>query len=198
MSLVIFIVIGYLLGSIPFGFLISKLKGIDIRKIGSGATGATNVGRALGLKYGLLIAILDILKAIIPTYLALRILFFDWQIALVALSPILGHIFPIWLNFKGGKGVASTLGVIFILFGREALLILIAIQIIVLIVFRMMSFASLSMASFLPLVIWLFSLSRVYFLLGLVLFILIWWAHRENLARIKEGKESKFKFKRTI
>ena len=107
------IIFGYLLGSIPFGYLISKTKGIDIRKVGSGAIGGTNVTRALGLKYGLLVAILDLLKGAIPVYLAIKFLVSDWQIVTVAISPVLGHIFPVWLGFKGGKGVATTLRILF-------------------------------------------------------------------------------------
>src|SRR4030042_4805848 len=115
------IIFGYLLGSIPSGYLVSKAKGMDIRKIGSGNIGGTNVIRALGFKWGLLVAILDILKGVIPVYLAMRFFFFDWQIALVALTPVLGHIFPVWLKFKGGKGVATTIAILFLLLNWKIL-----------------------------------------------------------------------------
>jgi len=197
-NLILLIILGYLLGSIPWGYLFCKVKGINIRQVGSGSTGGTNVSRALGMKVGILVGLLDVVKAVIPVYLAMRFLFFDWQIVLVALTPILGHIFPVWLNFKGGKGVASTFGVLFALLGWQAVLVLIFIQILVLISVKMMSFSSLTMASFIPVVALFFSNSLSFYILGLVLFVLIWWTHRENLQRIKEGRELKFKFKKTI
>ena len=197
MSKLIFLIIfGYFLGSIASGFLISKAKGIDIRKVGSGSIGGTNVSRALGLKWGLLVAVLDFLKGAIPVYLAIRFLVFDWQIALVALSPVLGHIFPVWLGFRGGKGMAATVGALFVLLGWKFILIWAFIFVLVLAIFQIMSFASLSTASLLPLVFWLSSFSFAYFFLGVVLAGLIWWAHRENLRRIKEGVEPKFKLKK--
>ena len=192
------IIFGYLLGSIPFGYLICKAKGIDIRKVGSGNIGGTNVIRALGLKWGLLVSMLDILKGAIPVYLAISFLSFDWQIASVAITPVLGHIFPVWLKFKGGKGVATTLGVLFVLLGWKIFLILITVWLLVLFVFQIMSFTNLLMASLFPMVFWLSFESLAYYIFSIFLVILIWWAHWENLQRIKEGKESKFKFKKTL
>jgi len=194
-NLILLIIFGYLLGSVPSGFLISKAKGVDIRKVGSGNIGGTNVVRAFGLKWGLLVAVLDVLKGVIPAYLATRFLFFNWQIASVALTPVLGHIFPFWIRFKGGKGVATTVGALFILLGWKLFLIWAFIFILVLLIFQIMSFTSLLMSSLFPLVFWLSSFSFAYFTLGWALFILIWWAHRENLKRIKEGIEPKFKLK---
>ena len=197
-NLILLIIFGYLLGSTPFGYLISKAKGIDIRKVGSGNIGGTNVIRAFGIKWGLLVVVLDILKAVIPVYLAIRILPLDWQIAACAITPILGHVFPIWLNFKGGKGVASTFGVLLILLGWQGLLVLILIQVLILASVKIMSFSSLTMASFIPLVICFFFYSLPFYVLGIALAVLIWWSHRENLIRIKEDREPKFRFKETI
>jgi len=198
LNLIFLIIFGYLLGSVPFSYLIPKAKGIDIRKVGSGNVGATNVIRALGLKFGLLATILDLLKAVIPVYLATRFLLFDWQIALVAITPVFGHIFPIWLNFRGGKGVGSTIGVLFILLGWERFLILLSIWLIVIAIFQIMSVASLLMSSLLPLFMAYFSYPLPYFFLVIALAVLIWWAHRENLQRIKEGIEPKLKFKKSL
>ena len=192
------IIFGYLLGSIPWGYLISKTKGIDIRKVGSGNIGGTNVIRALGTKWGLLVAILDLLKGVIPVYLAISFLVFDWQIASVAITPVLGHIFPVWLGFKGGKGVATTLGVLFIILEWKILLPFLLVWLLVLVVSQISSFSNLLMVSFLPLALWFSSFSLAYFILGLALFALIWWAHRENLKRIKEGREPKIKLKKSI
>jgi glycerol-3-phosphate acyltransferase PlsY len=189
---------GYLLGSIPSGYLISKRKGVDIRKVGSGNIGGTNVSRAFGLKWGVLVGILDVFKGIIPTYLAIAFLSSNWQIALAAVAPVLGHIFPVWLKFKGGKGVATTVGALFILLNKKYLLILLLIWLLVLIIFRIMSFASLSAASFIPLMLWNSFHSLNYLFLGFTLFLLIWWAHRENIKRIKNKTEPKFKFKKSL
>lgn len=196
-NLILLIIFGYFLGSIPWGLLISKVKGVDIRKVGSGNIGGTNVVRGLGLKWGLLAGILDVLKGMIPIFLAVKFLSFDWQIALVAVSPVLGHIFPVWLNFKGGKGVAATAGVLFVLLGWQKFLILILIWLLVLALFQIMSFTNLLLVAFLPLIFWFSSFSLAYFILGLALFALIWWTHRENIRRLKEGKEPKFKLKKT-
>lgn len=204
--MVIFLIIfGYLLGSIPSGLLISKAKGIDIRKVGSGNIGVTNVLRVLGSKWAGLTAIPDVLKGVIPAYLAIHpasifgggVNFLDWQIALVALSPILGHVFPVWLKFKGGKGVATTAGVLLIFLEWKILLVWLSVWILVLVIFKIMSFTNLLMASFLPLAFWFSSFSLTYFIFGFILAILIWWTHRENLQRIKEGTEPKFKLKKS-
>jgi glycerol-3-phosphate acyltransferase PlsY len=193
------IIFGYLLGSLPWGYLISRAKGIDIRKVGSGNIGATNVIRALGTKWGLLVAVLDVLKGAVPAYLALNFLSpqqyiaRDWQIASVAIMPALGHTFPVWLGFKGGKGVATTFGLIFVLLDWKILLPLLFVWLLALVISQISSFSNLLIASFLPLTFWLSSFSFAYFILGLSLFVLIWWLHRENLKRIKEGKEPKIK-----
>lgn len=199
------IIFGYLLGSIPWGYLISKVKGVDIRKVGSGNIGGTNVIRAFGLKWGLLVAILDLLKGVIPAYLAVSFLTphqyiggRDWQIASVAITPVLGHIFPVWLGFKGGKGVATTLGALFILLEWKILLPFLLIWLLVLAISQISSFSNLLMVSYLPLALWLNSFSLAYFILGWALFVLIWWVHRENLKRIKEGVEPKLKLKKTL
>ncbi len=195
LNLILLIIFGYLLGSIPSGLLISKAKGIDIRKVGSGNIGGTNVLRALGSKWAGLTVVLDVIKGVIPAYLAIHFLTLDWKIVLVAISPILGHVFPVWLKFKGGKGVATTAGVLLILLEWKILLVWLSIWLLVLVTSKTMSFTNLLMASFLPLAFWFSSLSLAYFIFGFILAILIWWAHRENLQRIKEGRESKFKLK---
>jgi len=188
---------GYLLGSIPSGYLISRRKGVDIRKVGSGNIGGTNVSRAFGLKWGVMVGILDVLKGVIPTYLALNYLSLEWQIALVAISPVLGHIFPVWLKFKGGKGVATSAGALFVILGGKYVLILFLIWVFTLLIVRVMSFASLSMASFIPLMLWISTYSLSYLALGFALSGLIFWAHRENIKRMKNQTEPKFKFKKS-
>ena len=197
LNLILLIILGYLLGSVPWGLLISKAKGVDIRKVGSGNIGGTNVVRGLGFKWGLLTGILDVVKGVIPIFLAVKFLSPDWQIALVAVFPVLGHIFPVWLNFKGGKGVATTAGALFILLGWPNFLILILVWIIALAVLRIMSLTNILLSVLLPLILWFIHYSPAYSVLGLVLFFLICWAHRENIQRLKEGKEPKFKLSKT-
>ncbi len=196
-NLILLIIFGYLLGSLPTGFLICKAKGINIQKIGSGATGGTNVSRALGWGWGVFVGIVDILKGLIPVYLAINCLMFNWQIVIVAVFPVLGHIFPVWLKFKGGKGVATGFGVLFFLIGGKGILALILIWFFFLGIFRTVSIASILVVSFVPLIAFFLADSFAYCILGIILAAIIWWAHRENLARIKEGKEPKFKLRRT-
>jgi glycerol-3-phosphate acyltransferase PlsY len=190
-SLLIF---AYLLGSIPSGYLISKSKGVDIRKVGSGNIGGANVSRAFGLKWGIAVGIFDALKGIIPVLLAIKFLESQWQIALVALLAVLGHIFPVWLSFKGGKGVATTFGVSAVLFGWKLFLIWIVVWALLLAIFKITSFTNLLLVAFLPLIFLTIFASIPYFAFGLILTGLIWWAHRENLKRIAEGKEPKMSF----
>lgn len=193
-NLIFLIFFGYFLGSIPFGYLITKISGINIQEVGSGNIGATNVFRTLGLKWAALVAALDVFKGMIPVYLATKFLILDWQIALVAITPVLGHIFPVWLSFKGGKGVATIFGVLFIFLGWKIFLIWLIFWLLILAIFKIMSFTNLLMASFLPLILWIASFSLVYFILGIFLFGLIWWTHRENLARIAKNEEPKLSF----
>src|SRR5688500_11562142 len=102
----------YLAGSIPFGLVVARARGVDIRAVGSKNIGATNVARALGKKLGALVLFLDALKGLLPTLVARHALHLDDNlVALVGLAAILGHVFPVWLRFRGGKGVATALGV---------------------------------------------------------------------------------------
>jgi acyl phosphate:glycerol-3-phosphate acyltransferase len=105
------IVGSYLAGSIPFGLLVGKLKGVDIRTVGSKNIGATNVARTLGKPFGALVLLLDALKGLLPTLAARHLLLLDGNfVALVGMAAILGHVFPVWLRFRGGKGVATASG----------------------------------------------------------------------------------------
>lgn len=185
------LIVGYLLGSIPFGFLISKLKSIDIRKVGSGNIGATNVSRAIGFRWFFVVAFLDALKGAIPVILAKNYLFADWQIMLVAIVTILGHIFPVWLKFKGGKGVSTSAGVLLALLGWKFFASLILIWLLFLYIFKMVSLASLISSLFLPVIFWMIFSSISSLVFGFFLIVLIFWAHRGNIARIKAGTERK-------
>ena len=197
LDFILLLVFSYLLGSIPFGYLITKLKkGTDIRKVGSGSIGGTNVARALGFKWGLLVGILDLLKGVIPVSLAIYSFHFnEWQIIGVALVAVLGHIFPVWLKFKGGKGVATVFGALAAIFGWKIFLIWILGWVVVLAIFQIMSFTNLLLVTFLPLIFLTVFFSIPYFVFGLLIVGLVWWSHRENVKRIIEEREPKFKIK---
>lgn len=196
---VLILISAYVLGSIPFGYLISKSKGIDIRKVGSGNIGATNVVRILGFKWGILVFILDVLKAAIPVYLATRFLVSEWEIASVALAAILGHIFSLFLSFKGGKGVSCLFGVLIVLLNWRIFLLWFLFWLTILAISKTMSFTNLLMVAYVPLFFWLSSSSLVYFILGLVIAGFIWWAHRENLKRMnQEFRDSQIFFLQLI
>ena len=190
MELVIVIFLSYLLGSIPFGLVLTKASGNkDIRKIGSGNIGATNVLRS-GKKYlAIITLILDVLKGYIAVTVTQK--FFPEQTQISALIVFLGHIFPIWLKFKGGKGVATYLGVItgisFILgivFGITWLAIAA--------IFRYSSLSSIISS----MTVWIYSIllsnnTQSYFLF--FLFVIIFYTHKENIIRLKNSKETKIK-----
>jgi len=191
MNIYILILISYLLGSIPFGYIAGRINKIDIKKIGSGSTGATNVSRALGVKWAFLVAILDVLKAAIPLYLAFKYLTIEWQIALISIIPVLGHIFPIWLKFKGGKGIATFVPGLIAFLGLVPFIILITIWAIILKITKTMSLNNLVLAFFIPFFIWFNTHSITYFILGIIFFLTILWSHRENIKRLYSEKELK-------
>jgi glycerol-3-phosphate acyltransferase PlsY len=157
-------VIGYLIGSIPFGYIIVKLrKGIDIRTVGSGNIGATNVGRVAGLGWGILCFLLDTAKgffptALIPYNLELLILgsITNYSLA-VGLGIIIGHLFPVYIRFRGGKGVATALGVFLVLTYLYPAFAAIVIWLLVFLLFRYVSLASIIAAVSLPISYWLLS-----------------------------------------
>jgi acyl phosphate:glycerol-3-phosphate acyltransferase len=185
---VLALVFGYLLGSIPFGLLLTRAAGgPDIRSIGSGNIGATNVLRT-GRK-GLAVATLlcDALKGTVAVLMAAH---FGPDAALMAgLGAFLGHLFPVWLRFKGGKGVATYIGVLLGLYWPAALAFC-AIWLVVAAVFRFSSLAALIASAMTPLVLWLFDLPNVAAVFTL-LTLLLWIKHRENIARLLSGTEGR-------
>src|SRR5437870_2133365 len=121
----------YLIGSIPFGFLVARAKGVDIFHAGSGNIGATNVGRVMGQKWGLIVFALDVLKGALPTAgILVLIASIDWAVA-AGLAAILGHLFPIYLRFRGGKGVATGFGAVAVLLPFSAAIALLSWLIVV-------------------------------------------------------------------
>ena len=183
--------LGYLFGSIPFGLLISRaLKGVDVRRVGSGNIGATNVLRAAGSGPALLTLTMDVLKGWVPVAVALSLGGPEALVASVALAAFLGHLFPVFLGFRGGKGVATFLGILLALVGKLAVLI-VGIWLLTVALVRYSSVAALVAAAATPPLVWLFDGRPPYVILTAVLsgFILI--RHKDNLRRLVAGEEGK-------
>lgn len=184
------IIFCYILGSIPFGFLLTKFfLSKDIRKIGSGNIGATNVLRTGNKIIGFVTLLLDILKAIIPVMI-IKIYFEDY-LYISALSVFLGHVFPVWLKFKGGKGVATYVGILFCLNIYLGFLFGI-IWFIILIIFKYSSLSSLVASLSIPFISYHIFENENYFFFGII-FVLIFYNHRDNIKRLKNREENKTK-----
>ena len=189
-ELFLVILISYLFGSIPFGLLLTKIfLKKDIREIGSGNIGATNVLRAGNKILGYSTLVLDILKAVLPI---LYIKFFmNDYLYISALSIFIGHVFPIWLKFKGGKGVASYLGILFCLDIVTALIFGV-VWISVFIIFKFSSLSSLLASLVIPIFHFFYNSNSDYYFY-FMMFILIFFTHRENIKRLRNNTESKSK-----
>jgi glycerol-3-phosphate acyltransferase PlsY len=193
---VLLVALAYLIGSIPFGYLVARARGVDITKAGSGNIGATNVGRVLGRKYGILVFTLDVLKGALPTA-AMSALRSDggWPVA-AGLAAILGHLFPIFLRFRGGKGVATGFGVIAVLLPIPAAIAFLT-WLLVVATTRYVSLASIIAATLLAAVrltttpaqfsteAWPISA----FCVATALLVIA--KHRDNIARLLQGKENR-------
>lgn len=187
----IFIIASYLLGSISFSYIVTKkIAGHDIREVGSKNAGATNTLRVIGVGPAILVLLLDALKGIIPVALVLFIVQDPFFIVLTGLAAILGHNWPIFFSFKGGKGVATTIGVV----ATFAFLPSLAAGIIAIIsisMFRYVSLGSLIFVTLLPLSIYLFNYSYEYVLACIAIMILSYFRHRVNIVRLIQGEENK-------
>jgi glycerol-3-phosphate acyltransferase PlsY len=186
-AMIFALVLGYLLGSIPFGLVLAKLGGKgDIRAIGSGNIGATNVLRTGSKPLAALTLVLDCLKATAAILLA-RALWGSSADAFAAAGAMLGHLYPVWLGFKGGKGVATLLGVLIAIFPLGAA-IYAAVWISLLLTIRISSVAGMAAAVSAPISEFLLS-TRDYFPLLLGFAALVLWKHRANFVRLKAGTE---------
>ena len=178
-----------MLGSIPFGFILTKIfLKKDIRDVGSGNTGATNALRSGNRLIGYSTLLLDIIKAIFPV-LYIKLYYQD-LVYISALSVFLGHVFPIWLRFKGGKGVATFVGIIFSLDIIYALIFIIT-WILVFLISKYSSLSSLTATLSIPIYLFFTNENQVIFF-G-IMFILIFYTHRENIKRLKNKEEIKTK-----
>jgi glycerol-3-phosphate acyltransferase PlsY len=185
--------LGFLLGSIPSGYLVGRAKGVDIRQHGSGNIGSTNVLRTLGKGPGYLVFACDALKGVAAVLLANRVFpsLGDLGGITAAIGCILGHNFTPWLGFKGGKGIATSLGVLIGLLPLASVIAL-AIWIGLFLITRYVSLASIIAAAVLPVIVWLVSGVGTLFWFSLLIGILAIARHRTNIVRLINGTESRF------
>lgn len=187
------IVIGYGLGSIPFSYIVSQRLGhVDIRTKGSGNTGATNVYRVLGRKIGLIAFVGDFLKGVIAAIIG-RLIAGPDGAAICATVAVLGHCMPFTLGFKGGKGVATSAGMVVATQPLIALVVFI-IHLGSLKLFRYMSLSSIIAAILLPILAIMFSTSNIYIGCSLFLGAFVVWRHRSNIQKLLKGEENRFNF----
>ncbi len=202
------IIISYLAGSIPTAYIFGRVKGIDIRKQGSGNVGATNALRVLGKKVGISVLIIDILKGFISVVLIGNIIAAKTDLLssenlriLLGLACVFGHNWTIFLNFKGGKGMATTLGVLLgfatqISGVKNILIITILIWLVIVFISRIVSLASVASVVALPVLMIIFKQSNTLMILSFILSVFVILRHKANLKRIIEGKEPKISFKK--
>jgi glycerol-3-phosphate acyltransferase PlsY len=188
---ILFILFSYLLGSIPTGYLFYlKIKKRDIRDFGSRSIGATNLLRLTNKKTALLAAVFDVAKGFIPVFLSLK-LFDDLFFSLICgFFTVLGHCFPLYIKFKGGKGVATTVGV-YLALSLPSLLILAVVFVAVIMITKYVSLGSLLSVGTLPVTALIFGYDEYIIYLGILVFILIAFQHRENIMRLLKGEERK-------
>ncbi|MEA3442049.1 MAG: glycerol-3-phosphate 1-O-acyltransferase PlsY [Chloroflexota bacterium] len=205
---IVSMIIGYLLGSIPFGLIVSKLaKGVDVRQYGSGKTGATNVMRAAGTKFGALTIALDVAKAVVAVMLAklivgsdviyLGTVLLNWQVAQVVtgLAVLAGHSWPVFAKFKGGRGVTAFFGTMFAIYPPAAL-VGTEVWVAVALHSRHMSSGSIlgitaTWCLMIPLTI-AYDLPPIYLAYALVAMGLVIYQHRDNIKRLRQGTERRF------
>lgn len=188
---ILLVLFAYLVGSIPTGLLLSRaIAGIDPRHGGSHNIGATNVLRTAGKALGAVTLAGDVLKGLIPVLLALQLGSGERWIGAVALAAFSGHLFPIYLKFRGGKGVATALG-LYLPLVPLAIFLNLFIFAGGIIISKMVSVGSLSSAAAMPLLIWLLGYPEPYLILSLIVAGLIFYRHKENIQRLLRGEENR-------
>jgi glycerol-3-phosphate acyltransferase PlsY len=185
---ILFLIIGYLLGAIPFGLVISKMVGVDVRTQGSRNIGAT--------KLGFITLICDCLKGLLPMYLAAHILpeseSKELFVALTGVMAVIGHMFPIYLGFRGGKGVATGMGV-FLYLSFPAIAISLVVFLVTVALTGFVSAGSLLASGLIPLWLYLLGASKTTIIAAACVSLLIWLKHHENIRRLIQGKETSWK-----
>lgn len=191
MQFFLLLALAYLSGSVPYGYIVSRARGVDIRKVGSGNIGGTNVTRAMGIRWGALVGFLDVLKGYLPVFAASHILSSPWQIAAIMAAPVLGHIFPVWLKFKGGKGIACLFGTLCPLVPSYFVLLILIGWIVALKLVKIMSLVNIVYVLLLPVMLWLLFRQPAFVVYAVCIDAVIWYAHRSNIARLRKGNELK-------
>ena len=186
----------YLLGSVPFGYIIGKINKVDVLQIGSKSASSTNVSRALGWRWASISALLDFSKGLLPAYLARMNLTNQWLVIIVAILPMVGHVFPVYLNFKGGKGAATFYGGVSGLIGLRYFVLFFPALPIILLITRRMSLTNMIFSWLLTGAIFVFSviikphaLPVSYVVYSFVGAVFMLFAMRENIDRLIKGKE---------
>ncbi len=194
MMKVLLIVFAYLMGSIPIGVILARLKGKDPRKVGSGNIGATNVMRSAGKILGIVTLIGDIAKGFIPTFIAVCSGEPVLIVALVGLAAFFGHLFPVFLKFKGGKGVATGAGV-FLAINPLVVFISFIFFLIVFLIWKYVSLGSLIGTLIIPLSFAVQKAPLEYVFFSLLITCGVFFKHRDNIKRLLAGKENKVTFR---
>ena len=195
---IVLLVASYLIGAIPFGLLVGKVAGVDVREHGSKNIGATNVNRLLGKKLGIITLLLDVLKGFVPIALA-TLMLGDAPHAVIyacgcGVLAVVGHMFPVYLGFKGGKGVATGLGV-FLFLSPAAIAISVLVFLAVVVFSGFVSAGSLAAAGLFPLWLYLLGSSQTLIITAFIIAVLIWFMHHENIGRLVRGEEKTWKNK---
>ena len=185
------LVFGYLLGSVPFGILVGRaLYGVDPRTVGSGNIGTANAMRAFGRTGAILVLVGDVFKGAVPTFVALRFLHEPWMVASVGLATVIGHNWSAFLRLSGGKGVATTLGVVIVL-SLPAATAFGAVWLLTAAVTRYSSLASILGSAAVPLLMLVQHTPAPYVAYGVVALALVVWRHETNIRRLVAGTELK-------
>ncbi len=187
--------VSYFIGSLPTGYLVARIfRGVDIRTVGSGSIGATNVRRLMGLGWAVFVTLVDMLKGALALLLTVDSASSDpWLLSLSALAVVLGHNYPVWLRFRGGKGVATTYGTMFFIWPYNSFAIVLmsgALWYAVMTSTRYVSLASMVSLLALPAFFWMLDAPLPFILLALSLALLALFRHRANVSRLLEGRES--------
>jgi len=192
---ILLLAFAYLLGSVPTGYILGHLSGVDVRKAGSGNVGATNVARVAGRKLGIFTLIGDAAKGFLPVYLAQRMGFDATFVGLAALAAFLGHLYPIFLKFSGGKGVATAFGALLAL-APAAAAVLVLVFLGVALASRIVSLASIAASAAAPVAVWLLGYPAAVTAVVTAMGLLIIWRHEKNIHRLLAGAEPKFSAKK--
>ena len=205
---ILVVLVAYLLGSIPTGFLVAKARGVDIRTVGSGNIGATNVFRIVGKTAGVLVLLADAAKGWLAVFVVAKLIAgwlypaasataLEWSALCAGIAAIIGHNYTCWLHFKGGKGIATSAGVLVALVPLP-LLVILGVWIVVFAFSRYVSLASISAAFALPFADWALGESRTITLICAALATLAIYKHKSNIQRLIKGTENRIAFKKPL